>query len=90
MLNNAQHGDNRLKKIVEQEKIHLDELLAHDKVKVYIAEKSKIKVDQNTRSTIENTLTIAKITSETGIEARSFDTTIEDMNRVQEAIYWGE
>ncbi len=90
MLNNAQHGDNRLKKIVEQEKIHLDELLAHDKVKVYIAEKSKIKVDQNTRSTIENTLTIAKITLETGIEARSFDTTIEDMNRIQEAIYWGE
>jgi len=25
-----------------------------------------------------------------GIEARSFDTTIENMNRIQTAIIWGE
>jgi predicted ATPase len=90
MLNNANHGDERLKKIVEQENIDLNTLLAYDRVKVYIAEKSKIKVNKNTRSTLENTLTIATITPENGIEARSFDTTINDMNRIQDEIYWGE
>jgi ABC-type multidrug transport system ATPase subunit len=90
MLNNANHGDERLKKIVERENIKLNTLLAHDRVKVYIAEKSKIKIEQNTRSTLENTLTIATITPENGIEARSFDTTINDMNRIQDEIYWGE
>ena len=90
MLNNANHGDERLKKIVEQENIDLNTLLAYDRVKVYIAEKSKIKVDKNTRSTTENTLTIATITPKNGIEARSFDTTINDMNRIQDDIYWGE
>jgi ABC-type multidrug transport system ATPase subunit len=90
MLNNANHGDERLKKIVEREKIHLNALLAHDRVKVYIAEKVEIKVEQNTRRNIENTLTIATITPENGIEARSFDITINDMNRIQDDIYWGK
>jgi hypothetical protein len=34
-------------------------------------------------------LTPADIDARYGIEARSFDQTIEDMNRIQEEIVWG-
>ncbi len=42
------------------------------------------------RKTKFHTLNPAKIDTEMGIEARSFDTTIENMNRIQTAIIWGE
>jgi predicted ATPase len=42
------------------------------------------------RKTQCQTLTPADIDPEMGIEARSFDTTIETMNRIQEAIVWGK
>lgn len=35
------------------------------------------------------TLTQAHIDPELGIEAQSFDTTINRMNRIQEAVVWG-
>jgi AAA ATPase domain len=73
MLN---HDKPHLKKIAEEEGYKAEELLAAERIKVYIAENS--------------TLVPANIDPEMGIEARSFDTTIEDMNRIQEAIVWGE
>jgi archaellum biogenesis ATPase FlaH len=73
MLN---HEKPHLKKIAEEEGYKPEELIAAERIKVYIAENS--------------TLVPANIDPEMGIEARSFDTTIEDMNRIQEAIVWGE
>jgi AAA ATPase domain len=73
MLN---HDKPHLKKIAEQEGYKPEELIAAERIKVYIAENS--------------TLVTANIDPEMGIEARSFDTTIEDMNRIQESIVWGE
>jgi hypothetical protein len=32
----------------------------------------------------------AEISQDMGIDARSFDKTINDMNRIQDAIIWGE
>jgi hypothetical protein len=46
-------------------------------------------LDGGQRKTRCQTLTPADIDSELGIEARSFDKTIEDMNRIQEEIIWG-
>lgn len=71
-----------LKRIQEQEGYITDELMAYDKVKVYIAEKDPKKN--------QFTLTPAEITPESGINARSFDPTIEDMNRIQDEIIWGD
>jgi len=65
------------------------ELLSADRIKVYIAEEALVKVDGKTRKVKVPTLTEAKIDSERGIEARSFDVTIDDMNRIQDAIVWG-
>ncbi len=47
-------------------------------------------LDNNKRKTRVRTLVAADIDPEFGIEASSFDITIEDMNRIQEAIVWGD
>jgi ABC-type multidrug transport system ATPase subunit len=87
MLN---HDKPSLKRIAEREGYKPEELLSSDKVKVYIAEEAMVKPDGGQRKTRCQTLTAADINPELGIEARSFDTTIETMNRIQEEIVWGE
>ncbi len=78
-----------LKRIAEKEGYSANELLLSDKVKVYIAEEAPVKLDDGQRKRRCMTLTLANINQEFGIEARSFDTTIEAMNRIQEEIVWG-
>jgi len=87
MLN---HDKPHLKRIQEQEKYKTEELISADQIKVYIAEEILVKLDGNQKKTKCQTLTLAKIDSEMGIEARSFDITIDTMNRIQEAIIWSE
>ncbi|MBE9138635.1 AAA family ATPase [Nodosilinea sp. LEGE 07088] len=79
-----------IKRIAEEEGYVTEELLSSDKVNVYIAEEASIILDGKTRRTKCQTLTLASVDPELGIEARSFDTTIETMNRIQEAIVWGQ
>ena len=80
------HDKPHLKQICEDEKYEQDQLLSADKLKVYIAEKHPVKLDGRKRKVSIQTLVKADVDDELGIEARSFDTTIEDMNRIQEAI----
>ena len=87
MLN---HDKPHLKRIAAQEGYRPEELIAAENIKVYIAEETDMKLEGNTRKTKCQTLTPADINPELGIEARSFDTTIETMNRIQEAIVWSE
>ncbi|NEQ38282.1 MAG: ATP-binding protein [Okeania sp. SIO3I5] len=87
MLN---HDKPHLKRIAEEEGYQTEELISAEKIKVYIAEEKYIQREGNQRKTKCQTLTLANIDPEMGIEARSFDTTIEKMNRIQEAIVWGE
>ena len=87
MLN---HDQPHLKQIAAEEGYRQEELLSADQVKVYIAEQALEMLKGKKRKTKFNTLTPAKIDPEMGIEARSFDTTIENMNRIQTAIIWGE
>ncbi|MGB8687422.1 MAG: AAA family ATPase [Microcoleus sp.] len=87
MLN---HDQPHLKRIAEEEGYRKEELISSEKIKVYIAEEASILLEGKTRKTKCQTLTPADIDPEMGIEARSFDATIETMNRIQEAIVWGE
>ena len=64
-------------------------MLSADKIRVYIAEKALMVLGENTRRSRQPTLVPAKIDPELGIEARSFDETINKMNEIQEAIVWG-
>ncbi|AKV68115.1 AAA family ATPase [Microcystis panniformis] len=87
MLN---HDKPHLKQIAAEEGYRQEELLSANQVKVYIAEKALKMLKGQKRKTKFHTLNPAKIDHEMGIEARSFDTTIENMNRIQTAIIWGE
>jgi len=87
MLNNDRP---HLKKIAEDEGYRPEELISSERVKVYIAEEASIMLQGKNRKTKCQTLVAANIDSELGIEARSFDLTIETMNRIQEAIVWGK
>jgi hypothetical protein len=85
MLN---HDKPHLKKIAEKEGYKPGELISADKIKVYIAEEALVKLEDSQRKTRCMTLTPADIDPELGVEARSFDTTIETMNRIQDEIVW--
>jgi AAA15 family ATPase/GTPase len=87
MLN---HDKPHLKRIAEEEGYREAELISSEKIRVYIAEEALVMLEGKTRRTKCQTLTPADIDPEMGIEARSFDTTIETMNRIQESIVWGE
>jgi AAA15 family ATPase/GTPase len=86
MLN--QRGD-RLSALAEREKYDVSELLDPEKVRVYIAETALIKPDGAKKRGRYPTLVPADIDHHSGIEVKSFDKTIDDMNRIQEEIIWG-
>ena len=86
MLNN---NDAHIKNIVENEGYHPQELINYNKIKVYIAEEALTKIPKNSKRTKCQTLVPANIDEKLGIEARSFDKTIEEMNRIQDEIVWG-
>jgi AAA15 family ATPase/GTPase len=79
-----------LKEIAANEGYISDELLSADRLKVYIAEAALLKLDGKQKRTRCQTLTPADISPELGIEVKSFDRAIADMNRIQEQIIWGE
>ena len=79
-----------LKIISKREGYDNSELLSAERIKMYIAEEDLIRLDGNQRRTRCHTLVEAKIDPELGIEARSFDTTINKMNEIQDAILWEE
>ena len=83
-------GTPRLKKLAEREGYKKDELLDAKKIKVYIAEKAAVKLDGSTRKSACQTLVPANVEQQTGIDAPSFERTIEEMNRIQGEIIWGE
>ncbi|TAE56147.1 MAG: ATP-binding protein [Nostocales cyanobacterium] len=87
MLN---HDKPHLREIAETEGYRNEELISADRIKVYIAEEALVKLDGKSKKTKCQTLIPAEISPELGIEARSFDRTIDTMNRIQEAIIWGE
>ncbi len=87
MLN---HDIPYLKRVAEEEGYCPNELLSKEQLRVYIAEEALVKLPGNKKRTRCQTLTPADIDPELGIDAHSFDTTIDTMNRIQEAIVWGE
>lgn len=86
MLN---HDKPHLKMIMREEGYKEEELLGAERVKVYIAEETLVKLDGNQRKTRCHTFVAADIDPNMGIEARTFDSTIDTMNRIQDSIVWG-
>jgi ABC-type multidrug transport system ATPase subunit len=87
MLN---HDKPHLKRIAQREGYQLEELITASQIKVYIAEEALIKLEGGHRKTSCQTLVAANIDPELGIEARSFDQTIDKMNQIQQDILWDD
>ncbi len=88
MFKSTKESDNT-KSLLHKYKYKESELISHDKIKVFISDKEKILIDGNSKKTTIQTLVQAKIDPFYGIEARSFDKTIEEMNHIQESIILG-
>jgi hypothetical protein len=62
--------------------------LSFERINVYIAKEDKVLKPNAKRRTLAKTIVKASVSATLGIEALSFDETIDDMNAVQEAIYY--
>ena len=88
MLN---HDTPHLKRVTEENGYKKSELIKADQVKVYVAEKALLPLEEGQkRRKRGHTLVPAKIHPKFGIGVSSFDKTIDDMNRIQDEIVWGE
>lgn len=79
-----------IKEIAIKEGYKESELLPTEHLKVFIAEECLMKQDGFQKKSKCQTLTPASIDQIYGIEARSFDLTIDEMNRIQDEIVWGK
>lgn len=79
-----------IKKIIEKEGYKETELISADSLNIYMAEESRIVLDDTGKKSKVMTLLKSNVSQEKGIEASSFDSTIDDMNRIQDDILWGE
>ncbi|RKU09868.1 hypothetical protein C6501_14795 [Candidatus Poribacteria bacterium] len=88
MLN---HDKPHLKTIAEENGYQESELIKADQVKVYVAETALMPLEEGQQKRRRgHTLVPAKIHPKFGIEVPSFDKTIDEMNRIQDEIVWGE
>lgn len=87
MLN---HDKPHLQRIAAENNYRPTELLKADQVKVYMAEEGLLDLEAGQkRRRRGHTLVAADIDPKFGIQARSFDETIEKINWIQEEIVWG-
>jgi predicted ATPase len=73
-------------RIREKEKYLREELIKPDQLRVYMSRKDKVLFEGNTKRVSALTLVRADIDPQLGIEAESFDNTIDEMNRIQESL----
>ena len=66
-----------------------EELLTAGKVRAYVAQEELVSIEGQTRRSRVPTFVPCEVTQEMGIDAKSFDPTILEMNRIQEVIILG-
>lgn len=87
MLN---HDKPHLKRIANEHGYRDDELIKSDQVRVYMAQEDLMPLEEGRqRRSRGHTFMPADIDPVYGIEASSFDNTIDEMNWIQEEIVWG-
>ncbi len=85
MLNYKKENDS-VKNLMKKNNYYESELISPEKIKVYIACEELTKIDGNSKKIKIPTLKPAVIDEFYGIEAESFDMTIEEMNKIQKSI----
>lgn len=79
-----------VERIREKEKYRQEELIEAEQLRVYMSQKKLLLIDGNKKKVSALTLVQADIDPELGIEAESFDNTIDEMNRIQESLLFIE
>jgi hypothetical protein len=85
MLNQADLPSTLLEKLPDYTD---SDKLSFERINVYIAKEDKVLKPNAKRRTLAKTIVKADVSATLGIEAISFDETIDAMNAVQEAIYY--
>ena len=87
MLN---HDKPHLKRIAKENGYCQSELIRSDQIKVYMAQEALVPLEEGQeRRRRAHTLVEADVDPVLGIEAPSFDNTIDEMNSIQADIVWG-
>ena len=87
MLN---HDKPHLKRIAKENGYQQSELIHSDQVKVYMTQEGLVPLEEGQKRRRRGlTLVEADVDPVLGIEAPSFDETIDEMNSIQEDIIWG-
>jgi len=87
MLNS---NEQYIQSIKSEEGYKDEELLKVEDFRVYIADYQKLLIPPNKRKVSVPTLLRADINAEFGIELPSFDKAIDEMNRIQESLYFAK
>ena len=82
-------NSSHLNRVADKWKYKHEELLDHQKIRLYVAEENLVMQEGNVRRSRCQTLTSADISQKQGIEVVSFDKSINEMNDIQEEILWG-
>ena len=85
MLNHTK-GSEHTKQLMHKFHYVENDLISASQIKVFISELSKVKIEGNSKSSNIQSLVAAEIDEFYGIEAKSFDKTIIEMNKIQESI----
>ena len=80
----------RLAEIAKREGYQRNELISSEQVRVYIAQDADVRLDGKRKKAECPTLVEVNFDDDTGISLVSFDNAIEEMNRIQDEIVWGE
>jgi hypothetical protein len=83
-------GSDIVSKIMESYGYEKEETLNHDSVRLFMAKESHIKPEKYQRKIKAVTLIPANIDPDLGIEAPTFDESINEMNEIQEAIIFSD
>lgn len=87
MLN---HDKPHLKRIAKDNGYQVAELIKADQVRVYASQEDLMPLEEGQkRRRRGHTLVLADIDPSFGIEIRSFDESIDAMNKIQQDIVWG-
>ena len=78
-----------LEKIAIEAGYRREELMDAKKIRAYVAEKALVSLKGRKRKIRCLTLVPTRVDPEMGIDAKSFDSTINEMNQVHNAIVWG-
>ncbi|MCC5878133.1 MAG: AAA family ATPase [Candidatus Sumerlaeia bacterium] len=87
MLN---HGGEKLAGLASREHYQPGEFLDPATIRVYTAKEELVLLDGRQRRIKCHTLVPARVDPANGYEVESFDDTIDEMNRIQEEIIWGD